>query len=179
MSLTDAHLRSSEALNTVRGALEGSGLEGEHLIIEITASMLMEKTDEVVKVLGVLQELEVRIHVHDFGSGYSWLSRPDRLPVDAIKVDRSLVERLPVDADTRVIVQAIIDLAHLLAQVTIAEGIESPEQLALLRSFGCDLGHGTLFAEPTDAEATKTLLSSAPGWLSHFGSPRGVTSVSE
>lgn len=168
MNITTAHLRESEILNTVDTVLDMAGLEGSHLIVEITESLLMEQMDTVVQILNVLKELRVRVYVDDFGMGYSSLSHLHMLPVDGIKVDRSFVARIGSDQGSGMIVRTIIDLAHNLGQVAVGEGIEDPEQLRLLRELGCDLGQGFLFSRPKTAEQCETLLFSEPGWSPLF-----------
>jgi len=102
-------------------------------------------------VLRALQDQGVHIAVDDFGTGYSSLSYLKRLPVEALKVDQSFVDGLGRDAEDTVLATACVSLAHALGLTAIAEGVESPAQLAELRTLGCELAQGFLFAEPQPA----------------------------
>ena len=100
----------------------------------------------------------------DFGTGYSSLSYLHKLPLDALKVDRSFVSQIESDAEKLEIVRTIITLAHNLGLEVIAEGIETREQMFILRELGCELGQGYLFSRPLDAAAATDLLIAEPVW---------------
>jgi EAL domain-containing protein (putative c-di-GMP-specific phosphodiesterase class I) len=102
----------------------------------------------------------VRISLDDFGTGYSSLSYLSRLPVDRIKIDRSLIQRMTTDSKTAAIVRAIISLGAELGFAVLAEGVESESQLTMLSSMGCQQVQGYLLALPACAEEAKTLLDS-------------------
>jgi EAL domain-containing protein (putative c-di-GMP-specific phosphodiesterase class I) len=165
MNFTSAQFTQSEVENTIIAAFKRSGLEGSQVIAEITESVMIKNIESVLAVLEGLKVFGIEIHIDDFGTGYSSLSYLHRLPVDALKVDRSFVGRLPEDEDADLLVRTIIDLAHNLGLHVVAEGIEKPAQLHRLRELGCELGQGFLFARPGDAETIQSLLSRAdPPW---------------
>jgi EAL domain-containing protein (putative c-di-GMP-specific phosphodiesterase class I) len=132
-----------------------SGLPPSSLVVEITESTLL--SDSALRVLHDLRELGVRVAVDDFGVGYSSLSYLQRFPIDVLKVDRSFVAGAGSGSDG-VIARAIVDIGSALGLQVVAEGIEHVAQVAALRSFGCKLGQGFLFAEPLDAGELETLI---------------------
>lgn len=166
MNFTTTHLEQSEVMNTLQESMSRTGVEGRQLVVEITESMLMQQMDRVLQILGVLKELDVRIFVDDFGVEYSSLSYLHRLPIDAVKVDRTFVGRIGSDRGSDVIVEAIVNLAHDLGRMVVAEGVENPEQLRIMRDLGCELGQGFLFARPESAERTAEMLASKLPWQS-------------
>lgn len=133
--------------------LHQSGLEPDQLTLEITESLVMDDTVEIRERLVALRESGITLAVDDFGTGYSSLGYIQRFPVDIIKIDRSFVDRLddPGGAGGGV-VRTIIDLSHDLETTTVAEGIETAEQLAALVDLSCDFGQGYFFARPVPAE---------------------------
>jgi EAL domain-containing protein (putative c-di-GMP-specific phosphodiesterase class I) len=115
----------------------------------------MDTAEETVERLGRLRESGVRLHIDDFGTGYSSLTYLHRFPIDALKIDRSFVGTMERSPDTVAIVKAVLTLGHTLGLEVIAEGVETREQLDLLRTFGCDLGQGYYLSRPlavADAE---------------------------
>jgi EAL domain-containing protein (putative c-di-GMP-specific phosphodiesterase class I) len=112
----------------------------------------------VVDKLARLKALGVQSCIDDFGTGYSSLSRLQQFPINALKVDRSFVKDLPYSDDSAAIVRTIVNLARSLNIHTVAEGIETPEQLQCLEQLGCDYGQGFLFAKPMQAAAAEELL---------------------
>ena len=139
----------------VAAALLANGLEPRQLTLEITESGLMHRLDSALAVMGQLREIGVGLSVDDFGTGYSSLSYLSTLPITSLKIDRSFVQRLQAGAadskDTEV-VRAVITLGQALGKTVIAEGIETPEQLAQLRNLGCEFGQGYLLARPLSPE---------------------------
>ena len=136
-------------LDTLKRARVPAGL----LSIEITESIAMSATDEVEARLAALREAGIRIAIDDFGVGFSNLSQLSRVPMDDLKIDRSLVMAIGENQKSEVIIRAIIGMAHALGYRTIAEGIETPQQQAYLKSLGCNDLQGYRFAQPMDAEA--------------------------
>ncbi|NJO50108.1 MAG: EAL domain-containing protein [Leptolyngbyaceae cyanobacterium RM2_2_4] len=106
----------------------------------------------------------MRLGIDDFGTGYSSLSHLYRFPADTLKVDQSFISRIGLDEENNEIVRAIVTLAHNLGMTVIAEGIETQEQLAMLRSLNCEYGQGYFFSEPLNHEAAATLFAAAPRW---------------
>ncbi len=143
----------------VAAIAERSGLRPGTLTLEITESVLMEEADSPITVLSSLQDHGVKLVLDDFGTGYSSLSRLKGFPLDALKIDRSFISGVDSHDDDRAIVKATIDMAHALSLTVVAEGVETLEQEAQLRAFGCDLCQGYLYARPQPMEAVTDLLA--------------------
>ena len=144
----------------VAGGLWKHGIDAAQLGLEITESALLEDAEGAVIALSLLREIGVRLAVDDFGTGYSSLSYLKRLPVDAVKIDRSFIDGLAVDGDDSAIVAAVTGMARALRLTTIAEGVESLDQLHALRHLGCDLAQGFFFTTPQPASHITRLLES-------------------
>ncbi|MGI9408765.1 MAG: putative bifunctional diguanylate cyclase/phosphodiesterase [Hyphomicrobiaceae bacterium] len=139
-------------------ALGKSGLTGDRLEIEITESVLLDDEDIVLAVIAKVQEMGITVSLDDFGTGYSSLSYLHKYPLDKIKIDRSFVTNLPSSKHSQSIVRTIVGLAKSLSMSIIAEGIETEEQLALLKDEGCDQLQGFLISEPIPAAAAMALI---------------------
>jgi len=134
-------------------ALRKSGLAPQSLELEVTESVLMQDQDRVIGTLERLAEMGVSVAIDDFGTGYSSLSYVRRMRVSKLKIDKSFVHDALKNAGTAAIVHAMIEMARALNVATVAEGVETKEQLAFLRSARCSVGQGYLFARPLPAEA--------------------------
>jgi len=145
--------------NLISGTLAEFNVDPRWLEIEITESSLMHKPEDAIAVLENLKALGIRISVDDFGTGYSSLSYLKRFPLNALKIDRSFVRDITVDADDAAITRAILTLAHSLNLKVIAEGVETEEQLAFLHANHCDEAQGYLFSKPIPAADCTLLLS--------------------
>ena len=141
------------------------GVDPFLLELEITESYLVQDPEHAIEVLQRLREAGIRISIDDFGTGYSSLSYLTRFPVSALKVDRSFVRDATTDGNAGAIVRAVIDMAHNLGFVVIAEGVETAAQVAFLRMHGCDLAQGFFFGRPTPPEAIAELLGARPALL--------------
>jgi len=117
----------------------------------------MEQLDAAITILTELRRLGVRLALDDFGTGYSSLSYLRRLPVDILKIDRSFIGGVTGSAEESALARAIVNLGQTLGLETVAEGIETAEQLATLRELGCQLGQGYYFAKPLEPEAVDGL----------------------
>jgi diguanylate cyclase (GGDEF)-like protein len=146
VNLSPLQFRTGSLFVTVKQALETSGLSPSRLELEITETLLLEKVDHVLATLHALRALGVRISMDDFGTGYSSLSYLRKFPFDKIKIDRSFVHDLSVNADSQAIVRAILSLGKSLGITITAEGVETEPELACLKSEGCHEGQGYLFA---------------------------------
>ena len=144
--------------DTIKRILQESGVDPHLLEIELTESALAENPELVSRILGNLEKLGVRISIDDFGTGYSSLSYLKRFTVDMLKIDQSFVRDITTDPDDAAIVMAIIGMAHALGIQTIAEGVETQEQLEFLRKHGCDAMQGYYFSRPIPAEEIAELL---------------------
>jgi len=142
---------------TLAHALEQSQLDPGLLTLEITEGALMQNAAATVRTLTLLRELGVHLAVDDFGTGYSSLAYLQQFPVHALKVDRSFVEQLdkrkPEAEASAAIIRAIVNLAVGLDLQTVAEGIETPDQLAAVTDLGCDLGQGFFLGRPAPPDA--------------------------
>jgi EAL domain-containing protein (putative c-di-GMP-specific phosphodiesterase class I) len=133
----------------VQEALRDADLSAERLVLEITESELMPDIDHSVKVLQTLKDLGVRIALDDFGTGYSSLSQLQRLPVDIVKVEQNFAGTLRNPNTHPVLVQAVMDIGKTMRLTTVAERIETHDQLRQLQSLDCPLGQGYLFSHPS------------------------------
>lgn len=143
--------------------LEETGLAPEYLDLELTESSIMSKAQASIDVLTKLKAMGVTISIDDFGTGFSSLSYLKRLPIDALKIDRSFIRDVTTDPDDAALVMAIVTLAHNLNLEVIAEGVETDEQLRFLRLLRCDEVQGYLFSKPLPAEELEHVLASSPG----------------
>jgi EAL domain-containing protein (putative c-di-GMP-specific phosphodiesterase class I) len=134
------------AAEVAASLMAGDALPSD-VVIEITESAVLQDVEGATERLAALREMGVRVSIDDFGTGYSSLSYLQRLPIDELKIDRSFIQRLG-HGPTGAIVGSIVDLAHAIGLSVVAEGIETEEQLAILRALECDLGQGFLLARP-------------------------------
>jgi len=148
----------------VQTTLQDSGLSAGQLGIEMTESSLNPNPAEAARVLGRLQHLGVALHLDDFGTGYSSLSYLHNFPFDVLKIDRSFVHRMKRGKQSFQIVKTILDLARVLGMEVIAEGIETEEQMHLLKKMGCRYGQGFLFSPPLPAAKIEEFMSRAAAW---------------
>jgi EAL domain-containing protein (putative c-di-GMP-specific phosphodiesterase class I) len=118
----------------------------------------MENVEETVRILTQLKEMGIKLSVDDFGTGYSSMAYLKRFPLDILKIDRSFVQDITTDANDATIIRAIIALARGLNLTSIAEGVETEEQLRFLRQHGCDQMQGYLVSRPIPAEQMEQLL---------------------
>jgi len=151
VNISAQHLGAGTLLDDVSTALEAAGVAPGRLVVELTETDVAHDVESAVAQLGELRALGVRVALDDFGSGYSSLGQLDSLPIDVIKIDRALVQNIGSGATARTIVAAVTAIASDLGLVTVAEGIETPEQLAAVTELGCTHAQGYLFAHPTTA----------------------------
>jgi diguanylate cyclase (GGDEF)-like protein/PAS domain S-box-containing protein len=145
----------------VAGILQRTGVDAAHLKIEITESVLVEKSGGAGEMLQELSGLGLQLILDDFGTGYSSLAYLNRFPFDAIKIDRSFIEGLGIEQEPSAIVEAIIGMARALDLRAIAEGVENEVQLAELRRLGCGFAQGFLFSGPLTVRDMTALLERA------------------
>jgi EAL domain-containing protein (putative c-di-GMP-specific phosphodiesterase class I) len=154
VNLSPAQFRDGDIAETVAEVLKDTGLPPERLELEITENLLINDTDEVLGKLNRLRDLGVAIAMDDFGTGFSSLSYIARFPFNKIKIDRQFIRNMTRDPAMRAIVKTIIALGKSLDVIITAEGVETPEQAAMLREFGCPQVQGFLYGYPASAEAT-------------------------
>ena len=153
-------------IERLREVVHESGVEAQQLEIEITESMLMRHAERAGKVLAQVKDLGARLVVDDFGIGYSALGCLKGFPVDAVKIDRSLIATLPGNPESAGVTRAVIGMARSLDLQVTAEGVETREQWDFLREHECDGMQGNYFCAPSPADAvTALLLQQAEGVL--------------
>lgn len=153
VNLSAHDLVEPDLVAVVATALADRGLPGQALQLELTESAMMTDPEHAQHVLSALQRLGVSIAVDDFGTGYSSLAYLQRLPVDAVKIDRAFVERIGVDAPAAALIEAIIAVSKALGLTVIAEGVERVDQAQQLQALGAEFAQGFLFSHPLSAEA--------------------------
>ncbi|MBV8464541.1 MAG: EAL domain-containing protein [Burkholderiales bacterium] len=147
-------------VETVRAALEASGIEPQWLELELTESTSMHAPSTTIEVMELLRKMGVHLSIDDFGTGYCNLSYLKRFPVDKLKIDRSFVSDIITDPDDLAISRTVIAMGHQLGLEVVAEGVETEGQLALLTDAGCDLIQGFYFSRPVTAQACGELIGS-------------------
>jgi diguanylate cyclase (GGDEF)-like protein len=162
VNLSGIQLKQLDIIETIEKICQDAGVNGDRLKLEITESVLMENAVAAKAVLEKLQARQIRVCLDDFGTGYSSLSYLHRLPINTLKVDRSFVGNLELDEKNLNIVKAIITLAQSLGLDVIAEGVETPQQVEVLRSLGCEYGQGYYFSRPLDEKAAIDFLKKIP-----------------
>ncbi len=158
VNVSARQLRRRDFLEMVAGILVETDLPAEQLELEITESVAMENPEESIRLLRAIRQMGVSIAIDDFGTGYSSLAYLKLLPIDYLKIDRSFVADIEFDLNDRAIAFGTIALAHSLGLGVIAEGVETADQLELLRSNGCDQIQGYYFSKPLATEAAMAYL---------------------
>ncbi|MEO5680775.1 MAG: EAL domain-containing protein, partial [Acidimicrobiales bacterium] len=169
VNLAPRQLLDPSLFDVVEAALVDAGLLPSQLCLEITESVLLSDADASARAMARLRGLGVSIAVDDFGTGFSSLTYLKQFPVDVLKIDRSFVEGLGRSREDRAIVASVVDLAHAFGLTTIAEGVETIEQLAELRTIGCEQGQGYLWSRALPAPE-------ASSWLAHHHPPSAPAS---
>jgi diguanylate cyclase (GGDEF)-like protein len=158
VNVSSHQLRSGDLVEVVRAALAGSGLPPGRLELEITESAFVDDRGSAAETLAALRRMGVRVALDDFGTGFSTLSNLMRLPIDALKIDRSFVRGIETEDHARAVIAAVIGIAYRLGLTVVAEGVEHEAQAAFLRSERCQVLQGYLQGKPMSAEAiTKRL----------------------
>jgi len=159
VNLSPRQFRHPNLVDEVRQALEETGLPARCLRLEITESTVMENAEPSMAMLAQLRALGVQLYLDDFGTGYSSLSYLPRFPIDTLKIDRSFVSGMVPGGENAEIVGAIVTLARNLGMGVIAEGVETAEQLAMLRGLRCGHVQGYYVSRPVAAESVRALLA--------------------
>jgi diguanylate cyclase (GGDEF)-like protein/PAS domain S-box-containing protein len=159
VNVSPVQLMRPNFLQGVERALAVSGLPADRLEVEITESIFMDDATSALASLHGLKRLGVQIALDDFGTGYSSLAYLRRFPFDTLKIDRAFVRELLTHHDARAIVRTIVDLADTLGMLTVAEGVEEPAQLEVLRLAGCGAIQGYLVARPVPLRQLQSLLA--------------------
>lgn len=158
VNIADRQFQRTSLVWDTAKALSLSGLQAQYLELELTERVLATDTERAVQTLHDLKELGVKLSIDDFGTGYSSLAYLKRFPIDTVKVDRAFIKDLVTDDSDAAICSTIIDMAHHLQLSVVAEGVEKPQQLSILRKKGCDISQGFYHSPPLPAEAFVRLL---------------------
>lgn len=158
VNLSGRQFQTENMVELVRAVLADTGLPAQFLELELTESVIMEQAEQAIATLDALKALGVRLAIDDFGTGYSSLSYLKRFPIDKLKIDRSFVQGVEDDVDDREIAATIIAMARSLNLDVLAEGVETEQQLAFMRLYGCDQYQGFLFSKPLPAELIQAWL---------------------
>jgi len=162
VNVAPVQFRQAGFVEVVAGALAASGLEASRLELEVTERTVMHDADINLGTLSALHRMGVELSLDDFGTGYSSLAYLKRFPVGKLKIDRSFVSDLDVDADDRAIASTIVSMGRNLRLTVLAEGVETQAQLDLLRNMGCDMAQGFLFSRAIPADKMARLLGEQP-----------------
>ena len=164
VNLSPKQFAQQDLITQIKEILQETGLNSLSLKLEITESMVMHDVESAIALLSSLKDVGIRLSMDDFGTGYSSLSYLHRFPLDTLKVDQSFVRHMEYNPEEDTIVRTIVMLGHNLGMDVIAEGIETAEQLAKLRSLGCEYGQGYFFSKPLPADQATELLKKSPRW---------------
>jgi diguanylate cyclase (GGDEF)-like protein/PAS domain S-box-containing protein len=162
INVSSVELRDPAFVPGIREILRETGLEPRYLELELTETVLMEDSRSAMQVLKDLKDIGLVLTLDDFGTGYSSLSYLKRFPIDSVKIDQSFVRDLTSEEDSSGIVIAVIGLGKSLHMRVVAEGVETREQLEILREHGCTEGQGYYFSRPVPAIELPRLLRRAP-----------------
>ncbi|HEX2531075.1 MAG TPA: EAL domain-containing protein [Burkholderiaceae bacterium] len=162
VNLSARQFMSGDLLDTIREALDQSGLPPSMLELEITESTIMHNPPEAIVVLNRIREMGVALSIDDFGTGYSSLASLKQYPIDNLKIDRSFVTGIPHDPDDVAITEAIIAVAHKMRLKVVAEGVETGEQAEFLRAVGCDVAQGYFLGRPMPPDDLRGSLPASP-----------------
>ncbi|MFQ3549427.1 MAG: EAL domain-containing protein [Armatimonadota bacterium] len=158
INISPKHFSSNNLTETLANILNETGLNPSKLDIEITENVLLNNSEEAIETLNKIKELGVSVHIDDFGTGYSSLSYLKKFPIDAVKIDRSFISEIQQLEGQAAIPQAIIAMSHSLKLKVIAEGVETPTQMQILRELECDEMQGYFISKPLPADEFTQLL---------------------
>jgi diguanylate cyclase (GGDEF)-like protein/PAS domain S-box-containing protein len=165
VNLSPVQFQRQDIVQLVEDILQSTGLDPEHLELELTEGSLLKDVERTKQILQSLKELGVRVAIDDFGVGFSSLSYLKNFAVDTLKIDRSFVSSLVAGSRDEAIVRAIISLARSLELNVVAEGVESNAQLMCLLDYACDEAQGYLFSRPVPSGTFTALLKESPRYL--------------
>jgi diguanylate cyclase (GGDEF)-like protein/PAS domain S-box-containing protein len=164
VNLSARQFAQTDLIDHVSGVLTDAGIQARSLRVEVTESVLIDNPDMAAEMLARLRRMDVRVSLDDFGTGYSSLAYLHRFRVDALKIDKSFVDRMDRSRENEQIVGTIAALGNNLGMEVIAEGVETAEQARQLRALHCANAQGFLFSKPIEAEAVSDMLSERRTW---------------
>jgi diguanylate cyclase (GGDEF)-like protein len=159
VNLSARQFKDENLAQIVLAVLHDTGLEPRLLELELTEGTLMDDALATLATLEQLRGIGVFLSIDDFGTGYSSMNYLKRFDVRALKIDKSFISGLPQDSENAAITRAIIAMAHGLKMIVVAEGVETGEQMSLLRHFGCDMAQGFFLGHPSPQESITAMLS--------------------
>jgi EAL domain-containing protein (putative c-di-GMP-specific phosphodiesterase class I) len=163
INISKRQFEQEQLAETVIEILQRTDFDPQLLELEITESMIMQNPEAVIAMLNKLKSYGVMVSIDDFGTGHSSLGELRRLPLDALKIDRSFITNVVSNGDDAVIARAIIAMAHSLKLKVIAEGVETEDQLEFLHGLSCDEAQGYLFSKPVPAQECAHLIAKPEG----------------
>ncbi|MEA1989695.1 MAG: EAL domain-containing protein [Pseudomonadota bacterium] len=164
VNVSGVQLEQSDFLETIQSIFEQQPIHPQEVELEITESAIMNNPNRWIRLLKALQEMQFKISIDDFGTGYSSLSYLKKLPVNQLKIDKSFIDDVPHDEDDNAITSSIVSLAQAMKLETVAEGIETVEQLEFLTELGCHQAQGYLFSRPLPLDEMVVWLESVKDW---------------
>lgn len=150
INVSSIQIREKDFLNKLKSAINKSGVSNEYIKLEVTESVLMENLEESVELFKQVKEMGIQIALDDFGTGYSSLNYLRNIPLDVLKIDKSFIDEIATSKVLSEIVNSIINMAHALNIIVVAEGVENEMQLEVLRRKSCDFIQGYYFSKPLD-----------------------------
>ena len=160
INLTCQQIREKNLLEKLDRVLATTGIDGSTIRLEITESSMMDQGEETIAKLEQLRARNIQLSIDDFGQGYSSLSYLHRFPVNTLKIDRTFVEQMSLGGQNFEIIRTIIILAHALDMNVVAEGVETHEQMSMLKQLGCEYAQGYFFSRPIIAAAAEQMIRS-------------------
>ncbi|HET6681899.1 MAG TPA: EAL domain-containing protein [Gemmatimonadaceae bacterium] len=162
VNLSVREFAQADLVKEIVSVLEETGFPAQSLQLEITESALIDHGNPAVNTIAELRSMGIRIHLDDFGTGFSSLSYLNRIPLDALKIDRAFTSAIDTEPRSRDLVRAIVELGRALGLGTVAEGVTRENQLGMLRAMGCRFAQGFLFSPPVPASELPALVVSLP-----------------
>lgn len=160
VNVSTVDMRQIDFLEMVKGILKSTGINPNILELEITETVLMESLEYNIKILKELMNMGIRIALDDFGTGYSSLNYLMKIPISTLKIDKSFIDNITSNMQNKSIIKNIIQMAHSMDLKVVAEGVESEQQLLLLKGKNCDYIQGYYFSKPLCVVDTEKLLAS-------------------
>ena len=164
VNLSARQFEEEDLVDQVASVLAQTELDPGSLKLEMTESVIMERTKRNAAKLQALRDMGVRIMIDDFGTGYSSLASLHSFPLDSLKIDRSFVSSMEFEGEKTEIVRTIVTLARNLGLDVVAEGVETMNQLRMLRALECHHGQGYYFSNAVDGESAEAWLAASPRW---------------
>ena len=158
VNLSAKQFQEPNLIVNIKNIIMETGIDPDCLILEITENIIMETGESTIETLMKLRDMNIKLAVDDFGTGYSSLSYLHRFPLSILKIDYTFIRQMNENSENIEIVKTIVNLAHNLGMDVVSEGVETEDQLEILKSLKCENGQGFLFSEPVDSIKAKLLI---------------------